>query len=278
MPHAHPPRRRALLCIVRRLTNSPTWTPRPGRANSNCRPCNRAIFIWRHGFSASSPERPWQTRWSHGYRVTDHQTLTGHTGPVNAVTSSTLPDGTPVLISAGADGTMRIWRLTDGTSLGPPLTGHTDGVLALTASTLPDGSSVIVSGGADGTVRVWRLADGIPIGQPMVGHDGEVHAVAALALPDGNSVIVSGGADGTVRVWRLADGTCLGSPLTDHTAAVQAVDCAEIWEGGADYRQRRCRFRQWRDSDVVSGRPGSAWERDVGRRRPTIYAFCSRMA
>jgi WD40 repeat protein len=32
-----------------------------------------------------------------------------------------LPDGTPVIVSGGQDGTMRVWRLVDGTPLAPPL-------------------------------------------------------------------------------------------------------------------------------------------------------------
>ena len=32
-----------------------------------------------------------------------------------------LPDGTPVILSGGADGTVRVWRTADGTPLVPPL-------------------------------------------------------------------------------------------------------------------------------------------------------------
>ena len=38
-----------------------------------------------------------------------------------------LPDGTPVIISGGGDGTVRVWRLADGTPVGEPLSGHTAG-------------------------------------------------------------------------------------------------------------------------------------------------------
>ena len=31
-----------------------------------------------------------------------------------------LPDGTAVIFSGGDDGTIRVWRLADGTPLGPP--------------------------------------------------------------------------------------------------------------------------------------------------------------
>ena len=152
--------------------------------------------------AGAAPDRPWQTRWSHGRRATGHQVLTGHDGAVTAVAAGALPDGTPVIISGGGDGTVRVWRTADGTPVGEPLTGHDGGVNAVAAGALPDGTPVIISGGGDGTVRVWRTADGTPVGEPLRGHDGAVSAVAAGALPDGTPVIISGGGDGTVRVWR----------------------------------------------------------------------------
>jgi WD40 repeat protein len=37
------------------------------------------------------------------------------------VAAGALPDGTPVIISGGADGTVRVWRAADGTPVVPPL-------------------------------------------------------------------------------------------------------------------------------------------------------------
>ena len=122
--------------------------------------------------ASAAPDRPWQTRWSHGRRATGHQVLTGHAGAVTAVAVGALPDGTPVIVSGGDDGTVRVWRLADGTPVGEPLRGHDGPVSAVAAGALPDGTPVIVSGGGDGTVRVWRLADGTPVGEPLRGHDG----------------------------------------------------------------------------------------------------------
>ena len=87
-----------------------------------------------------------------------------------------LPDGTPVIITGGEDGTVRVWPTADGTPAGEPLRGPYDLVNAL-----PDGTPVVIGGGS-GMVRVWRTADGIPVGEPLTGHDGPVWAGA---LPDG---------------------------------------------------------------------------------------------
>ena len=190
--------------------------------------------------ASAAPDRPWHTRWSNGRRAAG-QVLTGHAGPVLAVAVGALPDGTPVIVSGGHDGTVRVWRLADGAPVGKPLTGHPLGVEAVAVGALPDGTPVIVSGGHDGTVRVWRLADGAPVGKPLTGHPLGVEAVAVGALPDGSPVIVSGGGDGTVRVWRLADGAPVGKPLTGHPgwAAMVAVGALPdgslvIVGGGAD--------------------------------------------
>ena len=181
--------------------------------------------------AGAAPDRPWQTRWCHGRRATDHQVLTGHDGSVWAVAAGALPDGTPVIISGGEDSTVRVWRLADGIPVGGPLRGHDGWVRAVAAGALPDGTPVIISGGNDDTVRVRRLADGTPVGEPLRGHHGPVFAVAAGALPDGTPVIISSGSwDGAVRVWRLADGTPVGEPLTGHRG-VRAVAAGALPDG-----------------------------------------------
>ena len=183
--------------------------------------------------ASAAPDRPWQTRWSHGRAATGHQVLTGHTGEVYAVAVGALPDGTPVIVSGGGlgDSTVRVWRLADGTPVGDPLPGHDGWVTAVAVGRLPDGTPVIVSGSLDATVRVWRLADGTPIGKPLRGHADGVNAVAVGGLPDGTPVIVSGGSDRTVRVWRLADGTPVGKPLRGHDGEVSAVAMGGLPDG-----------------------------------------------
>ena len=82
--------------------------------------------------ASAAPGRPWQTRWSHG-RGPRTTRCSPATGPVDAVAVGTLPDGTPVIISGGTDGTVRVWRMADGTPLGEPLTGHDGSVTAVAA-------------------------------------------------------------------------------------------------------------------------------------------------
>ena len=262
---------RATAAVYRQSAHHLALLGRPGRASQleltahrlGCRSLAARI-------ASAAPDRPWQTRWSHGRQTTGHQVLTGHVGEVTAVAVGALPDGAPVIISGGDDGTVRVWRLADGTPAGEPLRGRNGGVRAVAAGALPVGTPVIISGGDDGTVRVWRLADGTPAGEPLRGRDGGVRAVAAGALPDGTPVIISGGDDGTVRVWRLADGTPAGDPagdpLTGHDGPVDAVAVGAlpdgtpvIVSGGADATVRVWRLADgtpaWDPLDL----PGSVW-------------------
>ena len=87
---------------------------------------------------------------------------------MTAVAAGALPDGTPVIISGGGDGTVRVWRLADGTPVGEPLTGHDGRVDAVAAGALPDGTPVIISAAA-ATARCGYggLADGTPVGEPL---------------------------------------------------------------------------------------------------------------
>ena len=152
---------RATATVYREAAHRLALLDRPGRASKleltarqlGCRSLAARI-------AGAAPDRPWQTRWSHGRLATGYQVLAGHTGQVGAVAVGALADGVPVIVSGGEDATVRVWRLADGIPVGDPVTGHTGAVNAVAVGALADGTPVIVSGGEDATVRVWRLADG----------------------------------------------------------------------------------------------------------------------
>ena len=98
---------------------------------------------------------PWRARWTSWQLQRPHQQITGHVGPVNAVVAAEL-DGRRVLISGGADGTVRVWDLATGARVGRPFTGHDRHVLTVVAAEL-DGRPVVISGSAR-SVRVRDLA------------------------------------------------------------------------------------------------------------------------
>ncbi|MFD6096373.1 hypothetical protein ACFWF4_08715, partial [Nocardiopsis flavescens] len=109
-----------------------------------------------------------------------------HTSEVTAVAATTLPDGTPIAITAGSlDGTIRLWDLTTHQPIGTPLTGHTSRVKAIATTTLPDGTPIAITTNFNDTIRLLDLTTHQPIGTPLTGHTDAVTAVAATTLPDG---------------------------------------------------------------------------------------------
>ncbi len=111
-------------------------------------------------------------------------------GQVLAATYS--PDGTRVL-TAGTDGSARIWDAASGDELAT-LVGH-DASLSM-AAWKPDGAQVVTAS-FDKTGRRWDAATGAQL--ELYQHDGNVRW--ACFSPDGGAVATAS-YDGTVRVWR----------------------------------------------------------------------------
>jgi WD40 repeat protein len=77
----------------------------------------------------------------------------GHAGPVYKVV---LAPKQHLLVTCGADKTVRIWNADNGAPV-RTLSGHADYVYAVAVS--PDGT-LVASGGYGGEVRLWKVADG----------------------------------------------------------------------------------------------------------------------
>jgi WD40 repeat protein len=154
-------------------------------------------------------------------------TLVGHTGAVTGVATGRLRDGTDVAVTAGSDGTARVWDITDG---GPRHVLRGPGEAVAGVATIRSGDvDYAVTTGIDGELRVWSLADGRSSSHAATS-GGPLGALVCADLADGSTVAVSGGADGAVRVWRLPDATALHE-LTGHTGAVTAVAYARLDDG-----------------------------------------------
>jgi WD40 repeat protein len=109
---------------------------------------------------------------------------------MRAVAVGALPDGTLVIVSGDADGTVCVRRLDGGITVGGPQGGHDGAVTAVAVGTLPDGTPVIVSGDADGMVQMWRLADGASVVPPL--HLADL--VRGIAV-HGNIIVTAAGSD-----------------------------------------------------------------------------------
>jgi WD40 repeat protein len=116
----------------------------------------------------------------------------GHTDIVTGVAFS--PDGKQ-LVTASADGSVRLWDVATGTELHrfPGVPGGTFG-----AAFSPDGKYV-ASGGIDGTARLWNVQTGQEV-RRSVGHTGLVRTVAFS--PDGKYLLTAS-EDNSARLWQV---------------------------------------------------------------------------
>ena len=182
--------------------------------------------------------------------------------PGDRVAAGVLADGIPVVVSGGRDGTVRVWRLADGSPVGEPLRGAAvAGVSAVAGRWVwRTGSRWWSAAARTGRCGCWRLADGSPVGEPLRSHGGGVPRWRWGCCADGTPVVVSGGSDGTVRVWRLATARRWGSRCAAIGLGVAAVAAGALADG---------------TPVVVSG----GWRRDgagvaAGRRRPVGEPLC----
>ncbi|WP_406315676.1 caspase family protein [Streptomyces sp. NBC_00118] len=168
--------------------------------------------------------RPWAPRWATGSLVhpAHRATLTGHTGGVSAVAVVEV-DNRPHAVTAGIDGTVRVWDVASGTERAV-LAGHTGSVIAVAVSEIDNRPHVLTTHG-DGTVRVWDLVSGSEH-SAFAGHTGWVTALTVSKI-GGHSHVLTTSIDGTVRVRDLASDT-ERAVLAGHIDRVKAVAMVEI--------------------------------------------------
>jgi WD40 repeat protein len=137
--------------------------------------------------------------------------LTGHQGTVTALAVGTL-DGRPVLLSGGADNTVRLWDAGTRRQIGDPTpAGPRDGAEA--AALAADGDRLLViTGEEDGTVRSWDAATLGPTGRPMTSAADPGGGLYALAVADleGVPVAVASYWPPRLVMWNLRTSAPLG--------------------------------------------------------------------
>lgn len=147
--------------------------------------------------------------------------LTGHTKPVNAITSVRFPDGHTVLASGASDGTVRLWDPARGVAMGDPLAGYGERILALAAVRLPDGNTLLAAGSEHGKVYAWNGAERVAVLAPPPRQAVAVTALASVELPD-RTLLATGG-DRAVRLWNPVATKPLADSLTGHSRPVNGI-------------------------------------------------------
>ncbi|HEX5301374.1 MAG TPA: caspase family protein [Streptosporangiaceae bacterium] len=159
------------------------------------------------GHIATLPfDRPWTVPWGHWAVLSPSRLIGSHDSKATAVALA-IRNGTPIAVSGGEDGTIRIWDLVRGLPVGPPLAGHAKPVRAV-AVTEVDGIPVAVSVGDDGSVRTWDLLRVVP----LISHAGPVSTLAVTGAPGHPIVVTAHGAE--LRTWDLIRGAGADPAIT----------------------------------------------------------------
>ena len=133
-----------------------------------------------------------------------------------------------LLAAVGADGTLRLWNVTDpahATPVGQPLQPANGDLPLYTVAFSPDGK-VLAAAGAGREVKLWDVSNParpVPLGAPLTGPRNTIYSV--VFSPDGRP-LAAASADDTVRLWNVTDpahARPLGLPLTGPTGYVQSV-------------------------------------------------------
>lgn len=134
----------------------------------------------------------------------------GHTGRVTGAVYA--PFG-PDVVSAAADGTVRVWDIERKA----PLESLAVSLPINSLSLSPDAKRVLL-GTNDKAVRLWDL----DTKQELKQFKGHSSAVLAVGFSPDGARAVSGGEDRTVRVWNAASGKCIAT-FRGHKGRVRSV-------------------------------------------------------
>lgn len=126
-----------------------------------------------------------------------------HPSPIVSFTIAVV-DGSPLVITAGGEGTIRMWRFSSGKfELAATLEGHVRGITGVLVV-----DTYLWSCSLDTTIRVWEIASGRCAGV-LSGSDGHSSGVTCMtyiacspAIPGNTAYIASGDCDGTVILWQ----------------------------------------------------------------------------
>ncbi|MCA2211929.1 trypsin-like peptidase domain-containing protein [Jidongwangia harbinensis] len=146
----------------------------------------------------------------------------GHHGSVAALCTLTTPGGCRI-VSAGQDGTVRVWDLE---TRRPHLEfrNHKGQVRALCTVTVR-GEELVASAGDDQVVRIWDSRTGRQR-HALQGHTGRISGLCTVPV-DRRTLLASTSQDGTARLWDPATGT-LELTIPVHHEATACIAAAGL--------------------------------------------------
>jgi|GEM_PF-802216 len=123
------------------------------------------------------------------------------------------------LLSAGSDGSVRLWSVDEGLGNQSKILGKTDDVV-MGICFHPDGTQAAAAGG-DGTVRLWNTENASSSGEVLAS---EVYEFNNVEFSPNGRDLVAGYSDGTIFGWNLATRKMLFDPIRGaHTSNFRSI-------------------------------------------------------
>ena len=156
------------------------------------------------------------------------------------------------LVTAGADGIIRIWDIASG-QVKKTLTGHTNAVYKAELS--PD-EKFIASSSRDSTARIWNISTGREIHRL----NGFKCSVKSVSFSPNGKILAVVGNDGMLKIWDAATGKELKSlvhsvsPDVDVSiySAIFSRDGKKVYAGNGDGT-----ISEW---DILAGKETNVWK------------------
>ena len=152
--------------------------------------------------------------------------ITGHHGAITAISTFTGRDGDVVVVTGGADGTLRSLQPRSTAVSRAPIEPGVGQVLAL--CTLPGEPGLVAVAGSDGTLTAWDLVAGRRVREPIPGGPGCIRSLYVPGWPDQADLLLSGGQDGTIRRWDIASWQPVGRPWLAHAGWVWSIFAIDV--------------------------------------------------
>ena len=175
-----------------------------------------------------APPGTWRPRWATGSQVDSSllDTFTGHVDTVTAVACTELMEG-PIAVTAGDDGTIRLWDLISRQPLRTLRDGHGASITAVVCLTV-SGRPYAVAADQEDRLQLWDLAAGTPADTPYSTDQGRILALSTVETDKG-PVIVAAGEVGLAfyELRHRSDGLRF-SKVFDHDLACTAVACMRL--------------------------------------------------